>query len=76
MKALDNERLRLFGILDEWIDKPIDNEVRLRHFAVYLLANQVSFEPFVYWTLLQHFSIYAIQAQERYYICYWFHREP
>ena len=63
---MDNERRRLYSILDEWVDQPVDDEVRLRHFAVYLLANQVSFEPYVYWTLLQHFSIFALQAQKRY----------
>lgn len=37
----------------------VDEESRLLHFGVYLLANKVGFEPYVYWTLLQHFSGYG-----------------
>ena len=39
-------------------------EERLLHFGVYLLANQVEFEPLVYWALLQHFASFALLAEE------------
>ncbi len=42
----------------------VGEEGRLLHFGVYLLANQVEFEPFIYWALLQHFSSFALLIEE------------
>lgn len=58
-KSLNNERQRLYALSREWMShsgQSVENESRLLHFGVYLLANRVEFEPYLYWTLLQHFA--------------------
>lgn len=62
-RALDGERQRLFAVCQESTGQN-GEEGRLLHFGVYLLANQVEFEPFVYWSLLQHFSSFALLVEE------------
>ena len=63
-QALNNERQRLHVACQQWVATSVGEDTRLLHFGVYLLTNQVSFEPFVYWTLLQHFSSYSLLLDE------------
>lgn len=65
-QALDSERLRLYSVCKESRIQPLGEGERLLHFGVYLLANQVDFEPFIYWSLLQHFASFSLLVEERF----------
>ena len=66
LQTLDSERQRLHTACHEWVPQSVGDDTRLLHFGVYLLANRVTFEPFVYWTLLQHFSSFSLLLEEEY----------
>lgn len=65
LKVLNRERQRLYLLCRESGGGSTENEDRLLHFGVYLLDNQVEFEPFIYWTLLQHFASFALLVEEK-----------
>lgn len=63
---MDSERQRLYSMCKESRIRPLGEEERLLHFGVYLLVNQVDFEPFIYWSLLQHFASFSLLVEERF----------
>lgn len=46
-------------------DTSAGEEERLIHFCAYLVANKVDFEPFIHWSLLQHFSCFPLLVEEK-----------